>query len=145
MMDNELMKSALEIVKAQASVRSMTAEEITSMVKNLCAGLDDIARSTGETDTEPGTSPANIAGIEPGKAVRERSIICLECGQAHKILTAKHLSKHGLTPDEYREKHGYKKGLPLVCKSLQRERRKKMQDIKLWERRAADKAEAVTQ
>ena len=30
---------------------------------------------------------------------------------------------------------GYAKDVPLVCKSLQRERRKKMKDMKLWEKR----------
>ncbi|MDE5879805.1 MAG: MucR family transcriptional regulator, partial [Desulfovibrio sp.] len=33
------------------------------------------------------------------------------------------------------EKWGLKKDTPLVCKSLQRERRKKMKDMKLWEKR----------
>ena len=54
---------------------------------------------------------------------------------AFKILTKKHIATHGLTVEEYRERCGYKKGTPLVCKSLQRERRKKMKDMKLWERR----------
>ena len=34
-----------------------------------------------------------------------------------------------------REKFGYKKGMPLVCKSLQRERRKKMKEMELWKKR----------
>ncbi|HWR05104.1 MAG TPA: MucR family transcriptional regulator, partial [Humidesulfovibrio sp.] len=38
-------------------------------------------------------------------------------------------------PVEYREKYGYKKGMPLVCKSLQRERRKKMKEMELWKKR----------
>jgi predicted transcriptional regulator len=50
-------------------------------------------------------------------------------------LTRKHLAQHGLTPDEYRAKHGMKKGTALAAKSLVRERRKKMKDMKLWERR----------
>ncbi|GHU97598.1 hypothetical protein AGMMS50248_02340 [Deltaproteobacteria bacterium] len=30
---------------------------------------------------------------------------------------------------------GFKKNFPLVCKALQRERRRKMKDMKLWEKR----------
>jgi hypothetical protein len=50
-------------------------------------------------------------------------------------LTKRHLTTHGLTPEQYKEKYGYKKGTSLVAKSLARSRRKTMQDMKLWERR----------
>jgi predicted transcriptional regulator len=114
------LKEALEIVKAQASVRTMTEEEITSMVQKLSAGIKAIAED-GNIEIEPDAS------LDPKKAIREKTIIC--------CVTKKHLSSHDLTPEEYREKFGYKKKLPLVCKSLQRERRKKMKEMKLWTKR----------
>ncbi|MBG0777980.1 MAG: MucR family transcriptional regulator [Desulfovibrionaceae bacterium] len=125
----DYLKEALEIVKAQASVRTMTEEEIISMVKKLSEGI----RATSEDGVMPDymQEPA----MDPKKALKEKSISCLECGKSFKILTKKHLATHGLTPEDYREKWGYKKGQPLVCKSLQRERRKKMKDMKLWEKR----------
>ena len=42
---------------------------------------------------------------------------------------------HGLEMASYKEKWGLKKDVPLVCKSLQRERRRKMKDMRLWEKR----------
>jgi predicted transcriptional regulator len=126
-MDDHL-KEALEIVKAQASVRTMTEEEITSMVQKLAAGIKAIAED-GIIETE------QDASVDPKKAIREKTILCCDCGKSFKILTKKHLASHGLTPEEYREKYGYKKKLPLVCKSLQRERRKKMKEMKLWTKR----------
>jgi predicted transcriptional regulator len=123
---------ALDIVKAQAKFRNMTEDEITTMVSKLAAsikGLDDSGLA-GSGDVAPG----NVRDAK--KAVKERSITCMESGQSFKILTKRHLAKFGLTPEEYREKWGYPKGTPLVCKSLQRERRKKMREMKLWERRA---------
>ena len=126
----DYLKQALDIVKAQASVRNMTEEEIISMVKKLSFGIQAIG--VGDVATQP-AGPE----VEPRKAVKEKSILCLECGKTFKILTRKHLASHGLTPEEYREKYGYPKGLPLVCKALQRERRKKMKSMKLWEKRAA--------
>lgn len=128
-MDNHL-KEALEIVKAQASVRTMTEEEITSMLQNLTKGIRSISESL---PAEDGVEEAS--GIDPAKAIKEKNIVCVECGRSFKLLTKKHLATHGLTPEEYRERCGYKKNTPLVCKSLQRERRKKMKDLKLWERR----------
>lgn len=124
----DYLKEALEIVKAQASVRTMTEDEITSMVQKLAAGIKAIAEGGSVAVEEE-------YAVEPTKAIREKSILCCVCGKSFKILTKKHLASHGLTADEYREKFGYKKKLPLVCKSLQRERRKKMKEMKLWTKR----------
>lgn len=125
----DYLKEALEIVKAQASVRTMTEEEITSMVMKLSEGIRSI--SEGEVCTED----VQEAPIDPKKSIKEKSVMCLECGKTFKILTKKHLSLHDLDAVEYREKWGFKKGTPLVCKALQRERRKKMKSMQLWERR----------
>lgn len=130
---DDFLKEALEIVKAQASVRNMTEEEITSMVRRLADDIRGIV-AAGTTAATP-EAEAQAPAVDPKKAVRERSIICLESGKSFKILTKKHLGKFGLTPDAYREKWGYPKNMPLVCKELQRERRKKMKEMKLWEKR----------
>ncbi len=127
-MDNHF-KEALELVKCQAAVRVMTAEEMTTMAQRLCRGLK--ALSEGELAPTTELTPA----INPAKAIKENSITCVECGKTLKVITKKHLSEHGLTPESYREKHGYKKGAALVSKGLQRERRKLMKEMRLWERR----------
>ena len=126
---DDYLKEALEIVKAQASVRNMTEEEIISMVRSLAVGIAALGEGDGcgEGVFKPGD--------DTRKAVKEKSITCLECGKSFKILTKKHLASHGLTADQYREKHDYPKRMPLVCKGLQRERRKKMKDMRLWEKR----------
>lgn len=131
---DDFLKEALEIVKAQASVRNMTEEEITSMVRRLADNIRGIVGGG------PGASEAGVSALDPKKAVRERTIVCMESGKSFKILTRKHLAKFGLTPEGYREKWGYPKNMPLVCKELQRERRKKMKEMKLWEKRIKQSA-----
>ncbi|GFM36692.1 transcriptional regulator [Desulfovibrio psychrotolerans] len=123
------MKGALEIVKAQASVRTMNEEEILSMVRTLADSI------RGMSEGEAAESVRVEGEIDPKKSIREKSITCLECGKAFKIITRKHLAVHGLDTPEYREKWGMKKNTPLVCKALQRERRKKMKSMELWEKR----------
>jgi len=125
MMEDSL-KQALEIVKAQAGVRVMSAEEMVSMLKTIADSISNVGREEVKEE-QP--------SVDPKKAIREKSIVCLECGRSFKVLTKKHLASHGLTPDEYREKWGYKKGTALVAKGLARERRKKMNSMKLWEKR----------
>ncbi len=123
---DEYTKEALKLVYAQATVRPMQEEEMLHMVRMLAEGLRHLCMPQGQdADAEE--------SIFPQKAIKERSIICLECGKSFKMLTKKHLQSHHITPEDYREKYGYKKGMPLVCKSLQRDRRKKMHDLRLWE------------
>ncbi len=129
-MENHL-KQALKLVKAQASVRVMTEVEMLSMAQNLALGI----RKLHEEDGLLNVTNDNEKIIDPKTAIKERSITCLECLKPFRVLTKKHLQKHNLTPDEYREKYNYKRNMSLVCKSLQRSRRKKMHEMKLWERR----------
>ena len=128
---DDYLKEALDIVKAQASVRIMAEDEIISMVRRLSSDIKNVAE--GESCVEELVS-ADVQS-DPRKSIKEKSITCLECGKTFKILTRKHLASHGLDAAEYREKWGLKKDTPLVCKGLQRERRKKMKDMKLWEKR----------
>ena len=128
----EYVKEALKIVKAQASVRNMTEEELASMVKTLSESIKGLADSPEEGIQ---TAAAQYPVVDPKKAIREKSVVCLECGKTFKVLTKRHLANHGISPAEYKEKWGYKKGTALISKSLAWDRRKKMQEMKLWTRR----------
>jgi predicted transcriptional regulator len=124
---DEYVQKAIEIVKAQAGFRTMSEEEISSMLQSLLTAIRQIV---------PKEVGAPTNGAEEGaKQITDKSIPCLECGKSFKLLTHRHLALHGLTAEEYKNKWGYPKDIPLVCKSLQRERRRKMKDMKLWERR----------
>lgn len=131
----DYLKEAVEIVKAQASVRTMTEEEITSMVQKLAMGIRSIKSGSGG-DYDPDGALANM---DSKKAIKEKSITCLECGKTFKVLTKRHLKAHGLTPAEYKEKHGYKKDVSLIAKGLARDRRKKMLEMELWKKKKNNK------
>ena len=134
---DDYLQSALEIVKAQASARPMTEDEIVSMVRSVASGI--AAVSTGQITASDADSAT--PAMDPKKAIKEASITCLECGKSFKVITNKHLATHGLTAAEYKAKYGYKKTQALACKSLARDRRNKMKDMKLWERRTKAKTE----
>ena len=129
-MDDHL-KLAIELATAQASVRVMQEEELVNMIRSLSTSLKKM--SDDETDTEGEESLRS----NPSRSIKEKTVTCLECGKVFKLITSKHLAQHGLDADAYRRKWGLKPDVPLVCKSLQRTRRKKMKDMKLWEKRRA--------
>ena len=129
---NDYLKNALALARAQASVRVMTEDEIITMVERLASKLKGL--SEGEVVEED--APADAPVIDPKKSIKEKSITCLVCGKTMKVITKKHLALHGLNAVSYREQFGLKKGTPLTCKELQRARKQKMAEMKLWERRA---------
>ena len=128
---DEYLKTAVLLAKEQAGVRTMNEEELTNFVSNLAAGLKKI--DNNETEDAP--------AVDVKKAVTENRVTCLVCGKNFKLLSKRHLILHGLTPDEYRAKFGLGRNVPLVCKSLQRKRRAKMNEIRLWERRGKKEEE----
>jgi predicted transcriptional regulator len=128
----DYLKAALEIANAQASVKTMTVEDITTLVQGLTKGIQ--AMDTGATP-EVVSAPAPDAK----KSIKENSVTRLECGKVFKLLTQKHLATHGLDAAAYREKWGLKRGTSLVAHGLRRARKKKMASMKLWERRGAAK------
>ena len=125
---------AMSITSAQAGVRPMTAQEIVAYAREVADGIRQLQGGTTVGATEP--------AVNPKDAVRETSVVCLECGAKFKMLTKRHLAQHGLTPEEYKAKWGLKKGSSLACKAIQRMRRQKMQDMQLWTRRKGSEPEA---
>lgn len=131
---DDIMAQALAITRAQASVRAMSAEEVVTYAQEVAKGLQR-AMEHDEGSTPQDKETSTVLEQDPKKSIRESSVVCLECGQKFKMLTKRHLKLHGLTPLEYKEKYGLKKSASLACKSIQRMRRQKMQDMRLWERR----------
>ncbi len=123
----DILQQALEIARAQAGVRPMTATEVAAYVTDVAQALQ--ARFEG--DGVDGGAPA----ADPKRSVGETYVTCLECGKKFKVLTIRHLKTHGLTARDYKAKWGLKKDVSLAAKGLVRLRRKKMQEMRLWERR----------
>lgn len=131
MKSNPYFEQAMAMVQAQAGVKMMSPVEMIAMVKEIAGGLASLTSCESGADGEPtAVEPA----CDPKKAIKQNSVTCLECGAKFKIIGKKHLATHGLTPDEYREKYGMKKGTPLVCKALAEQRREKMKSMKIWEK-----------
>lgn len=129
----DYLKHAIELVKAQASVRVMSEDEMADMISSISSKIKKL--DTCE-EVEEACPSAEAPVVDPKRSIKEKSIVCLECGKTFKVITKKHLLLHDLDAVSYREKWGLKKGTPLTCKELQRARRQKMKDMRLWEKRA---------
>jgi predicted transcriptional regulator len=136
-MAKSLTQMAADIVAAQASHVSMSADEMDEALKKVFEALNQIKvieeTPAGEAvDDELARIRAN-----PIKSIQRTYVINLEDGSKYKQLTAKTLAKFGLTAKEYRKKWGFSARQPLSAKSLSAKRRKVAKDLGLADKLAA--------
>jgi predicted transcriptional regulator len=97
----------------QAVAPGTTGGEIRAEVARNHEMLKRMESGAGATEPAP--------AIDPERSIRKNDIVCLECGQAFKMLT-KHLKSHGMTAREYRKKYGFASRQSLCAKALSDER-----------------------
>jgi len=128
-MPSEVLKLTAQIVISHASMTEMSPQELIEEIKEVYNAL---AVLEGGTMLE---APAPAKGKEAAVVkkppiplkdiVKEKYVVCLECGQKMRTLKA-HLRKaHNLLPKEYFKRYGLdRKKYPLVCKEYSEQRRK---------------------
>lgn len=121
--DEDAEKAYLEALEMLRSSGSSTAETILrdlgeelgeeegneessqDMQEPEAAGID--LEATQALTEAPEEAPAKVKPAPtPENPVRKGKITCLECGAEFKQLTHSHLSTHGMSPQEYKKKHG---------------------------------------
>ncbi|HVK82049.1 MAG TPA: MucR family transcriptional regulator [Verrucomicrobiae bacterium] len=112
----------------------VNAEEVPAFLRTMHSTITELAGSTAPT-----TAPAEEAALEPEftPAVSVRKslgskdhIISLIDGKPYKTLR-RHLSTHGLTPEEYRERYNLKPDYPMVAPNYSEARREMAHKIGL--------------
>jgi predicted transcriptional regulator len=136
-MAKSLTQMAADIIAAQASHVSMSADEMDAALKKVFEALNQIkvieeTPAGGAVDDELAHLRAN-----PIKSIQRTYVINLEDGSKYKQITAKTLAKFGLTAKEYRKKWGFSARQPLSAKALSAKRRKVAKDLGLADKLAA--------
>jgi len=141
-MATEVLKLTAQIVISHASMSELTPKELVDEIKgiyNVLASLE-----AGEAVLE---APGAVAEKAPEAAVvkkppipleeivKEKYVVCLECGKKMRTLKA-HLRKaHNLAPKEYFRRYALDpKKYPLVCREYSEQRRKLAKEKGLGER-----------
>ena len=115
------------------NVRANT-EDATTFLKSMHETLTALegnapARSGGEEPQASSEDFTPAVSVRKSLASREH-IISLIDGKPYKSLK-RHLSGHGLTPDQYRKRYGLKKDYPMVAPAYSETRRAFAQKIGL--------------
>ncbi|MCW5198237.1 MucR family transcriptional regulator [Desulfobulbus sp. F4] len=120
-MSKTLVEMTAEIIQSQISGSNMSTEEIKAALHDTyqtLKGLQEAEAVGGGGGVEEKDA---VPSVDPKRSIRKNEIVCLECGQAFKMLT-KHLKSHNMNAREYRKKYGFTSRQSLCAKALSDER-----------------------
>ncbi|WP_294294439.1 MucR family transcriptional regulator [uncultured Sphingomonas sp.] len=107
-----------------------SAEEVPSFLR---AMHDAVGSLSGSVEAEPiaDTGAAQSPAVSVRKSLASKDvIISMIDGKPYKTLR-RHLARHGLTPEQYRERFGLKSDYPMVSESYSNARREMAKKIGL--------------
>ncbi len=112
-----------DIAAAFVTHNSIAAAEVPTLITSIHGALSG---AICMVPAEPEFTPA----IDPKKSVKASHIVSLIDGKPYKMLK-RHLSTHGLTPDEYRARYGLAPDYPMVARDYAAKRAQLAKDIGL--------------
>jgi predicted transcriptional regulator len=140
-MATEVLKLTAQIVISHASMSELTPKELVEEIREIYGTLASL--ETGVVVPEAAAAPEKVKEAEVVKKpsvpldeiVKEKYVVCLECGKKMRTLKAHLRKSHHLTPAEYYRRYGLEpKKFPLVCKEYSEQRRKLAKEKGLGER-----------
>ena len=125
----------------ETALIALTAEIVSAYVmKNrlpptglpeLIASVSDSIRKLGTPVPEP--EPELVPAVNPKRSVHADHIVCLEDGKRFKSMK-RHLTSHGLTPQQYRSKWGLPADYPMTSPNYSATRSAMAKDIGLGQK-----------
>ena len=98
------------------------ANEIPEFLRTMHVAVSGLS-SAEVSSTEPTPEAEHVPAVSVRKSLASRDhIISLIDGKPYKTLR-RHLSKHGLTPEDYRQRYGLKPDYPMVAPAYAETRR----------------------
>jgi predicted transcriptional regulator len=127
---------AADIVSAYVANNSVRTGDLPELIGSVHAALQNVANPAPAQATERPTPAVPVK-----KSVTPDAIISLEDGKPYKSLK-RHITKLGMTPQQYREKWGLPKDYPMVAASYAARRSELAKTMGLGQKRkgAAPKA-----
>jgi predicted transcriptional regulator len=108
--DQELLRLTAEIVSAFAGHNTVAAGDLPVLISGVFRAL----RAAGQVETDKAAEPPTPA-VPVKRSVRPEFLVCPEDGKKVRMLKRYLASRHGLTPEEYRERWGLAKDYPMVA------------------------------
>jgi predicted transcriptional regulator len=148
LMATEVLKLTAQIVISHASMTELSPKELVEEIKevyNLLSSLEEgvVAPVAAVAPEKAKEELIKKPSVPLDEIVKDKYVVCLECGKKMRTLKA-HLRKaHQLAPADYFKRYSLDpKKYPLVCKEYSEQRRKLAKEKGLGERGFRRKATA---
>ncbi len=120
----------VEVVSSYVANHTIRPEEVPAFIAATHAAIAGLGKPA-EAEPAPAASPEHTPAVTARKSLASKDhIVSMIDGKSYKTLR-RHLSTHGLTPAEYRERYGLKPDYPMVAESYSATRRELAQKIGL--------------
>ena len=121
----------------------VSSEEVPQFLRTMHQTVTELASGAPSTETSTADAASEesfMPAVTARKSLASRDhIISMIDGKPYKSLK-RHLSSHGLTPDEYRQRYGLKADYPMVAPSYSEARRDMARKIGLGQKGRASKS-----
>jgi len=134
-MPQTLLEMAKDLVQAQIEAHRLSPAEMHQALHQTYASLHALQTQEDTHSSVPVATP-QIAPkpVDWRKSITKHTVMCLECWQAYKQLSVRHLKDHGLDGRSYREKYGIPRTQPLSAKATTAIRKEIVQRSRPWEK-----------
>ena len=134
---NTMIELTSEIVANYISNNQVSIEQLPELIRTVSETLNRLGQP--ETEAAPEVTKPSTAHIR--KSIRPDGLVSFIDGKPYKTLK-RHLSKHGLSVGEYKEKFGLPKDYPTTASDYSAKRSEMARSLGLGRQRTADTAVA---
>ena len=143
--DDRMRELVADVAGAYFSNSHVNASEIPNVIQQIAASLAGIGGgSQSQGQSEEAAAPKRASSAQVRKSITPDALISFEDNRPYKTLR-RHLSGRGLSPEQYRDKHGLPSDYPMVAPSYSEHRRAMAHKIGLGAKGRAAKTAAPTQ
>jgi predicted transcriptional regulator len=125
-----------EIVSAYVTKNAATRSDLVALIGAVHSALSGLGKPALPEPEKP------VPAVSIRKSVTSDYLVSLEDGKQYRTLK-RHLTRLGLTPDQYRAKWGLPAEYPMVAPNYSSMRSKRAQESRLGQRRTPQKASAA--
>ncbi len=130
--ENVLIALTTDIVSAYVSNNRLPPSELPELIQSVSEAM----RTLGQPEVEEETPL--VPAVNPKRSVFPDYIVCLEDGKKFKSMK-RHLTAHGMTPQQYRAKWGLPADYPMTAPNYSAARSVMAKDIGLGQKATAQK------
>ena len=121
----------LTIAWLQSPNNRANADDVPQFLRNMHATVCELSSSSTASPEAAGPANEHVPAVTVRRSLASKDhIISLIDGKPYKALR-RHLTTHGLTPDEYRARYNLRPDYPMVAQSYSEQRREMAKKIGL--------------